>query len=63
LQDYPNIWGFIRELYQIPEIHETVDLEHIKVLYYTDSPTLNPNKIVPKGPAIDFNQHHNRNNL
>jgi len=62
LQDYPNIWGFIKELYQIPEIHEMVDFEHIKILYYTDSPTLNPNKIIPKGPAIDFNQPHNRHN-
>jgi putative glutathione S-transferase len=60
LADYPNLWNYTRELYQIPGVAGTVDLHHIKHHYYESHPTVNPSGIVPKGPAIDFSQPHNR---
>jgi len=52
--DYPNLWSYTRELYQTPGIRETVDFHHIKVHYYQSHTTINPTRIVPVGPAIDF---------
>jgi len=52
--DYPNLWGFTRELYQRPGIAETVDLDQIKAHYYGTHPSLNPSRIIPDGPALDF---------
>ncbi|KAA3643773.1 MAG: glutathione S-transferase family protein [Proteobacteria bacterium] len=60
LQDYPNISGYVRELYQIPGIADTVHMHHIKAHYYTSHPTINPNGIVPLGPIQDFSLPHNR---
>jgi glutathionyl-hydroquinone reductase len=60
LVDYPNLWAYTRELYQVPGVAETVDFHHIKHHYYGSHPTVNPSGIVPKGPAIDFTQPHNR---
>jgi len=60
LVDYPNLWGYTRELYQAPGVAETLNLEHIKQHYYTSHPTLNPSGIVPKGPAIDFDEPRRR---
>ncbi len=60
LVDYPNLWAYTRELYQIPGIAETVSLNHIKQHYYTSHPTLNPSGIVPLGPLLDFSQPHGR---
>jgi putative glutathione S-transferase len=54
LVDYPALWRFTRELYAWPGVAETVDLEHIKGHYYTSHPTINPSRIVPKGPEIDY---------
>jgi len=58
--DYPNLWGFTRELYQLPGIAETVDLAQIKAHYYGTHPSLNPTRIVPDGPALDFDVAHDR---
>jgi putative glutathione S-transferase len=63
LVDYPNLWGYTRELYQVPHIAETVDLEHIKRHYYESHRHVNPTGIVPKGPAIDFAAPHDRDRL
>lgn len=63
LVDYPNLWAYTRELYQVPGVAETVDLFHIKHHYYGSHPTVNPSGIVPKGPAIDFDTPHNREAL
>ena len=63
LVDYPNLWNYTRELYQVPGVAETVDLFHIKHHYYESHPTVNPSGIVPKGPAIDFGAPHNRESL
>jgi len=60
LMDYPNLWAYTRELYQIPGIAETVDLEIYKQGYYSPSPLRNPLGIVPKGPVVDFTVPHGR---
>lgn len=52
--DYPNLWGFTREVYQLPGVAETVNMEHIKEHYYRTHPELNPNRIVARGPDLDF---------
>lgn len=58
--DYPNLWGYVRELYQWPGIRETVDLRHVKEHYYRSHPTINPNGIVAVGPVLDFEAPHGR---
>ncbi len=58
--DYTNLWGFTRELYQVPGVSETVDLGQIKRHYYMSHATINPTRIIPKGPAIDFRTPHGR---
>lgn len=58
--DYPNLWGYLRELYQYPGVAETVRLDQIKTHYYSSHETVNPTRIVPKGPAIDFTTPHDR---
>ncbi|MGH8685832.1 MAG: glutathione S-transferase family protein [Nitrosospira sp.] len=60
LVDYPNLWGFTRELYQWPGVAATVDMRHIKEHYYRSHPTINPNGIVPAGPILDLDQPHGR---
>ena len=60
LVDYPNLWGYVRELYQMPKIAETVNFQHIKRHYYQSHKTINPTGIVPIGPQIDFTQPHSR---
>ena len=55
--DYDELWGYTRDLYQIPGVSETVDLEKIKVGYYH---SVKRNSIIPKGPFIDFDAPHNR---
>ena len=63
LADYPNLWPYARELYQWPGVAETVHFDHIKTHYYASHETVNPTGIVPKGPAIDWNQPHGRERL
>ena len=63
LRDYPNLWGYTRELYQMPGIAETVDMAHIKNHYYVSQTTVNPSKVVARGPEIDFAQPHDRERL
>ena len=63
LVDYPNLWAHTRELYQMPGIAETVDLEIYKQGYYSPSPLRNPLGIVPKGPVVDFSTPHGRSAL
>jgi putative glutathione S-transferase len=63
LVDYPNLWAYTRELYQVPGVAETVNLHHIKQHYYGSHKTINPTGIVPKGPEIDFAAPHDRGRL
>jgi putative glutathione S-transferase len=60
LVDYPNLWGYTRELYQLPGIAATVELDEIKRHYYVTHRSINPSGIVPLGPAIDFGAPHGR---
>ena len=61
LEDYPNLSEYLRELYQIPGVSETVSFVHIKRHYYVSQTTINPTQIVPKGPEIDYARAHRRN--
>ena len=63
LVDYPNLWNYTRELYQWPGVTETCDLDHIKRHYYGSHETVNPTRIVPKGPNINFSAPHDRDSL
>lgn len=63
LADYPNLWGYTRELYQVPGVAGTVNFDHIKRHYYSSHRTINPTGIVPAGPEIDFNEPHGRERL
>lgn len=63
LIDYPALWAYTRELYQWPGVSETVDFGHIKGHYYGSHPTINPNRIVPLGPVLDFDAPHGRESI
>ncbi len=63
LVDYPNLWGYTRELYQWRGVAETVEMTHIKRHYYGCHRTINPTGIVPLGPEIDFTAPHGRAHL
>ena len=60
LRDYPNLWGFTRELYQMPGIAETVNLDHIVRHYHYSHESVNPNRIIPINPVLDFDAPHGR---
>lgn len=60
LVDYPNLWGFTRELYQWPGVAGTVNMHHIKQHYFGSHTSINPSQVVPKGPVIDFEGAHGR---
>ncbi|NCP62640.1 MAG: glutathione S-transferase family protein [Alphaproteobacteria bacterium] len=63
IADYPNLSNYLRELYQIKGIKETVRTDHIKVHYYKSHLTLNPTGIVPQGPILNYDEPHNRGRL
>jgi putative glutathione S-transferase len=63
IADYPALSGFVRDIYQTPGIAEVCNLERIKHHYFTSHPTINPNKIIPLGPAIDLLAPHERARL
>jgi putative glutathione S-transferase len=63
IYDYPQLWGYVCDLYQQPGIAETVDVEYCKAHYYGSHDTINPHLIVPIGPAIDYAQPHDRARL
>jgi len=61
--DYPNLSGYVRDLYQQPGVSDTVNMQHIKNHYYASHESINPSRVVPAGPAIDFMAPHDRANL
>lgn len=63
IADYPNLWAYTRELYQWPGIVETVNMDHIKSHYYMSHTSINPTRVVPKGPEIDFMLPHGRDDI
>lgn len=58
--DYPNMWAYVRELYQRPGVAPTVNLDHIVRHYHYSHDTINPNRIIPINPVLDFDAPHNR---
>lgn len=58
--DYPNLDGYLRDLYQQPGIAETVNFDHIKRHYYITHDDINPTRIVPIGPVLDLSRPHGR---
>jgi len=60
LIDYPNLWGFTRELYQWPGVAETVGMQHIVRHYHYSHDTINPNRIIPVNPVLDYLAPHGR---
>jgi putative glutathione S-transferase len=60
--DYPNLWAYTRELYQYKGIAETVNMDHIIRHYHYSHDTINPNRIIPINPEIDWNAPNGRGN-
>ncbi len=60
IADYPNLSGYLRDLYQLPGIAATVNLDHIKRHYYATHDDINPTRVVPIGPALDLDAPHDR---
>lgn len=60
IADFPNLWGYLRDLYQMPGVKETVDIEHIKQHYYYSHDRINPTRIVPLGPLLIIDAPHDR---
>ena len=63
LVDYPNLWGYARDLFQRPGFGDTVSFDHIKRHYYLTHERLNPSRVVPAGPAVDWTAPHERSAL
>ena len=60
LIDYPNLWAYTRQLYQHPDIAETVHFDHIVRHYHFSQTTVNPHQIIPINPTVDFSAPHER---
>lgn len=60
IEDYPNLSGYLRELYQIEGVEDTVSFEHIKTHYYSSHTMINPTGVVPMGPMVDYTTPHGR---
>ena len=60
IADYPNLSNYLRDIYQIPGVSETVNLHHIKNHYYQSHESINPSRVVPLGPELDFTAPHDR---
>ncbi|MHB8534799.1 MAG: glutathione S-transferase C-terminal domain-containing protein, partial [Sulfuricaulis sp.] len=60
IEDYPNLSHYLRDLYQVPGVADTVNLEHIKRHYFLSHRQLNPAGLVPLGPVLDFTRPHDR---
>lgn len=63
ISDFPALSAYVRDLYQVPGVVETVDIDQIKRHYYVSQRTINPTQIVPVGPALDFEAPHGREHL
>jgi glutathionyl-hydroquinone reductase len=60
LVDYPALWAYARDLFQWPGVAGTVDFDHIRRHYHYSHDTINPNRIVPVAPAVDWTLPHGR---
>ena len=61
--DYPNLWGYLRDLYQFRNVAATVNFDHIKRHYYMTHDEINPTRIVPIGPQLDLTSPHARERM
>lgn len=61
--DYPNLWAYTRELYQVPGVAETVNMDHIVRHYHYSHDSINPHRIVPINPVLDYLEPHGREHL
>jgi glutathionyl-hydroquinone reductase len=61
--DYPNLQGYLMDLYQRPGIADTVNFDHIKRHYYMTHEEINPTRIVPIGPVLDLSKPHGRGRM
>ena len=61
--DYPAMSAYLRELYQVPGVAETVNFDHIKTHYYASHLTINPTGVIPVGPSQNFLAPHNREKI
>jgi glutathionyl-hydroquinone reductase len=60
IQDSPNLWSYLKDLYQTPGFAEVTNLDHIKVHYYWSQTSVNPTRIVPLGPQVPLHEPHDR---
>jgi putative glutathione S-transferase len=63
IHEYPNLWNYTKEIYQLPGVAETVNMDHITRHYYKTHGDVNPKRLVPIGPDIDFTEPHDRDRL
>ena len=63
ISDFPALSGYVRELYQVPGVADTVSIDQIKRHYYVSQRTINPTQVVPVGPQLDFTAPHGRDSL
>jgi putative glutathione S-transferase len=63
IYDYPNLWGFVRDVYQLPHVAETCRIDQIKEHYYRSHTQLNPRGFVPGGPELDLGEAVHRSSL
>lgn len=63
LEDFEHLPGYVRDIYQLPGVAETVRFDHIKTHYYASHDSINPTRIVPAGPNIDYGTPHGRDAL
>jgi putative glutathione S-transferase len=60
IREYPNLFEYCKDMYQLPEMARAINMDHIKMHYFTSHPSLNMYGIIPKGPDVDYLQPHNR---
>jgi putative glutathione S-transferase len=63
IREYDHLWPYLRELYQLPGVAETVDMGQITEHYYTTHTDVNPKKLIATGPELDFEVPHDRDRL
>lgn len=63
LVEFENLWDYARDIYQLPGVAETCNLDHVKAHYYRSHEDLNPTGFVPVGPAVDWSRPHDREEL
>ena len=63
IEEYFNLSNYVRELYQFEGVSETVNLDQIKRHYYYSHESINPSRVVPIGPLVNFEAPHNREEI